>query len=444
MKKTAITKIITMFVIVSLLLSSVVITGATKVDDVYRDGAIFKVTHDNPKYPTAGVSEEERNNNHVIATGLLCEQIEAVTYAEILMFDINTLYVGLPYESVELVKSLDTVQKVEKVEDEVSTKNPEEKLSPELVEFIKTSADDDTIEVGIYLCYNTLVYYGFCQEDFSDTQDYIEAQRAKQTDHFTSKNKDIFDKICEKADVELLSNAKLRNYITVKTKVSELSKIALVDSVSGIEHLVKEEPSVAPTPTETPTDSTFKYKQKFEDYVKFEEYDPNADEGKWGEYFDYGELYEHYDETNCEVDWALITAKIDLPNPWDVLETKKIGNRVLSWWTYGAGCFPYALIIYDAKADEFRDIGVVKPDEYVGLVDAIEELKLGDELGDADLDGEVGVLDATCIQMYVADILKSNTIEFQHIRGVADMDGDKEVTVLDATAVQMKIAKIEK
>ena len=443
MKKTAITKIVTIFLIVSLLLSSVVITGATATEDVYRDGAVFKVTHYNPKYPTFGVSEEERNNNHVIATGELCEAIENITYAEILMFDIDTLYVGLPYESVKLVESLDTVQKVEKVEDEVSTKKPEEKLSPELVEFIKTSADDDTIEVGIYLCYNTLVYYGFCQEDFSDVQEYVEAQRAKQTGHFTTKNKEIFDKISEKAEVELLSNAKLRSYITVKTKVSELSKIALVESVSGIEHLEKEEPSDAPTPTE-PTKTTFKYKEKFEDYVKMEEYEPDAEIGALGKYFDYGELYEHYDETNREVDWALITAKIDLTHPWEVLETKRIGNRVLSWWTYGAGRFPYALIIYDAKADTFRDIGVVKADEYVGLVNAIEELKLGDELGDADLDGEVSVLDATCMQMYVADILQSNTVEFQRIQGVADMDGDKQVTVLDATAVQMKIAKIEK
>ena len=83
MKKRAFTKLLTVILVISLLLSSVVITGATTAEDVRRDGEIFVVTHANPKYPTKGVSEGEIYRNHVMATGELCEAIESITYAEV-------------------------------------------------------------------------------------------------------------------------------------------------------------------------------------------------------------------------------------------------------------------------------------------------------------------------------------------------------------------------
>lgn len=59
-------------------------------------------------------------------------------------------------------------------------------------------------------------------------------------------------------------------------------------------------------------------------------------------------------------------------------------------------------------------------------------------IGDADTDGEVSILDATAIQLHIADI--------QHISDLgllaADADRDGDVSVLDATQIQLYIAGI--
>ncbi len=61
-------------------------------------------------------------------------------------------------------------------------------------------------------------------------------------------------------------------------------------------------------------------------------------------------------------------------------------------------------------------------------------------IGDADLDYEVSVLDATLIQMEIAKTAPSG---IQSIFEVNDVDNDGDVSVLDATAIQLKIARIE-
>ena len=78
MKKRAFTGLLAFIIILSLLLSSVVMTGATTAEDVRRDGEVFVVTHSNPKYSTKGVSEEERNRNdfrHCIRGSGTCNRI---------------------------------------------------------------------------------------------------------------------------------------------------------------------------------------------------------------------------------------------------------------------------------------------------------------------------------------------------------------------------------
>ena len=58
-------------------------------------------------------------------------------------------------------------------------------------------------------------------------------------------------------------------------------------------------------------------------------------------------------------------------------------------------------------------------------------------LGDADLDGEVTVLDATAIQRYLAELL-------DHInKKTADVDGDQDITILDATGIQRWLAELD-
>ncbi|MBQ7966253.1 MAG: dockerin type I repeat-containing protein, partial [Ruminococcus sp.] len=58
-------------------------------------------------------------------------------------------------------------------------------------------------------------------------------------------------------------------------------------------------------------------------------------------------------------------------------------------------------------------------------------------LGDVDGDEEVSIMDATEIQMVLAQIKP----EFED-KTIADFDGDGEVSILDATAIQLKLAQI--
>ena len=59
-------------------------------------------------------------------------------------------------------------------------------------------------------------------------------------------------------------------------------------------------------------------------------------------------------------------------------------------------------------------------------------------IGDANIDGEVNILDATVIQRYVASI--DDMTEQQ--KALSDVDSDNEVTVFDATIVQRYVADI--
>lgn len=52
--------------------------------------------------------------------------------------------------------------------------------------------------------------------------------------------------------------------------------------------------------------------------------------------------------------------------------------------------------------------------------------------GDADMDGDLTIFDATCIQRYIADLIKVTEIDLIG----SDYDQDGDVTVLDATAIQ--------
>ncbi|MBR1535234.1 MAG: dockerin type I repeat-containing protein, partial [Ruminococcus sp.] len=56
------------------------------------------------------------------------------------------------------------------------------------------------------------------------------------------------------------------------------------------------------------------------------------------------------------------------------------------------------------------------------------------KIGDADMDGQVTILDATRIQRVLADL------ETQIDRTAADADYDGKVTIIDATRIQRFIA----
>ena len=59
-------------------------------------------------------------------------------------------------------------------------------------------------------------------------------------------------------------------------------------------------------------------------------------------------------------------------------------------------------------------------------------------IGDTDGDSSISVLDATAIQMYIAQLSELSDDGYE----LADVDFDDEVSVLDATAIQMFIAQL--
>lgn len=63
-------------------------------------------------------------------------------------------------------------------------------------------------------------------------------------------------------------------------------------------------------------------------------------------------------------------------------------------------------------------------------------VKATPRLGDVNLDGEIDILDVTCIQKYRADLIALNEEELLY----ADVNGDGDVTIRDATLIQMFIA----
>ncbi len=60
-------------------------------------------------------------------------------------------------------------------------------------------------------------------------------------------------------------------------------------------------------------------------------------------------------------------------------------------------------------------------------------------MGDVNMDGKISIIDATMIQMYLAEILDVGP---SFSIALADMDGNGEITLYDATKIQMYLAGI--
>lgn len=74
----------------------------------------------------------------------------------------------------------------------------------------------------------------------------------------------------------------------------------------------------------------------------------------------------------------------------------------------------------------------VKPTEPAPTVRPTENPSAATMLGDADMNGEVNILDATRIQRYLVNLASDDEID----KANADVDHDNKVTILDATVIQ--------
>ena len=158
----------------------------------------------------------------------------------------------------------------------------------------------------------------------------------------------------------------------------------------------------------------------------------------------FNELYTQYSEDGG-ARWTILKACIGFPPPWEV----KCGGVIAGRFIYSIGGFDifvsgYAL--YDAEKDDFFALETVNETDYPGLREAIWKLGLGNPVGDADLDGDVTILDATRIQRFLAnmDVLEKigNNQFGQCGSPFADTDGDDRITILDATAIQRMLAEL--
>ncbi len=173
-------------------------------------------------------------------------------------------------------------------------------------------------------------------------------------------------------------------------------------------------------------DIEFLYKDKFIEY-------------ELGDYYDlhfYDERYYHEDAEG-NIDWAFLYA---YTSPFAEVRGKfRFGGRVI---VTNELCYPfsYKYGLYDVKEDKFvcfdKNIDYTK---YEGLEEYVNS-NLGYLVGDADLDYEISILDATLIQRRVAQLVSISDIR---VSETADVDDDGDITVLDATTIQMKLAKVE-
>ncbi|MBR2715976.1 MAG: hypothetical protein IKB73_07225 [Ruminococcus sp.] len=189
----------------------------------------------------------------------------------------------------------------------------------------------------------------------------------------------------------------------------------------------------------------FLYEYKFvEEYIE-----PNAwvDE----DIYIYNERYYHHVDENdpeSEIDWVYVNAYSNMVMDW--LVKTMVADRI--FYDYNESIpFSFGDAIYDVKNECFVELGNGMLDKYDGLREMLEELNIGDKLGDADRDGKLTVMDATYIQMVSAGMCeydaKDDIREFYALGDavdyISDFDRDGERTVMDATAIQMKLAGIE-
>ncbi len=193
----------------------------------------------------------------------------------------------------------------------------------------------------------------------------------------------------------------------------------------------------------TNAEITYDYKNEFELAFDYEGY-----------YYNYEEYYKYYAETNDTdtPDWVFGRGFLSAePSPCQ----GTFGDYVF----YSGGlCEPYNLgyFVYIPSENKFYDIIKAWDLGFENLELAFKECVKNEYygigfIGDADLDGELSVLDATFIQRALAnqcDFLATDDVRGRCLYGeplwyLSDFNRDGKRTILDATAIQMKLAKID-
>lgn len=160
--------------------------------------------------------------------------------------------------------------------------------------------------------------------------------------------------------------------------------------------------------------------------------------------YKYKEVYECYDE-NGELSYVLLNAHRLMCA--EACCSVRVGD-VIVWSSSIYSDFTYQYGLYDVTEGEFYDIFDVRktPEKYYKLEENLIKYAGAYRVGDSDGDGQLSILDATKIQMYLASLDRLEyfdhgiTHKDSEESYVSDVDNDGEVSIMDATAIQLKLA----
>ena len=143
-----------------------------------------------------------------------------------------------------------------------------------------------------------------------------------------------------------------------------------------------------------------------------------------------------------ENDWALVMGSYGTIVACAEYQQVVGGRLIWAPSTFQAP-FTFDIGIYDAEQDRFFDITQIDFDSYDGLYEIWQALDIGtltemEQIGDADGDLSVTIMDATRIQRRVADLCSRSEI----VATGADADSDGAITILDATRIQRYKAEL--
>ncbi|MBE6824216.1 MAG: hypothetical protein E7513_02600 [Ruminococcaceae bacterium] len=166
--------------------------------------------------------------------------------------------------------------------------------------------------------------------------------------------------------------------------------------------------------------------------------------------YEYRELEYHYNEQG-EIDWALVYAIYDVQFGPDFCYAIACGRVWTNIDLYGP---QYA--VYDVEKQSLEFVFSADWSKYDGLREAVDRADIGRPIGDANYNRKLEITDATFIQRVLAELENGfHPYDFidgdmyhifmsdENIKYFSDFNRDGDRNILDATAIQMHLAQLD-
>lgn len=159
--------------------------------------------------------------------------------------------------------------------------------------------------------------------------------------------------------------------------------------------------------------------------------------------------YSGYIQANCKSK-ILPKCKGAIAVTIDTSKTSSVNGIGVSEWLYNENSEKYifkkkcqpndSFVLYDNKLTDVKDYYINENKDDIGGTLVIKALTINTAnaimLGDSNLDETLNVIDATCIQKYLANLINLNDTA----RFLSDANEDGQVNITDATFIQKKLA----